>query len=117
MISKLSSVIKNITLSPQGEEIWKACQLNEVIRFVRQNKLIILGGDVLLPDYEYSYSNWFYAPNIKKGWENNVELSIAKTRNFIAAYEKENGDSHFFTIVLSEWAEIIIRAYSDNSMT
>ena len=71
----------------------------EVIEWYKNNKVIILGGDVLSRNHdelEFTYDSWYYNPT------QNAEdclLSYNKAKQYIEHYHKNNGSNFYYLIV------------------
>ena len=75
-----------------GESILSYTEVLILLNHVRAHKdTIILGGDVLNENDEYTYENWYYDRNDALSFEENVDLSCQVTLAHLSGIiNKEN---------------------------
>ncbi len=84
---------KEISLSSIGlsEIAWRYKDALTLIEHCENNKIFILGGDVLVKigsEYQHNYDNWYLNKD-----QGNYKDSIKKTKEYITSYPK--GDYAF----------------------
>lgn len=88
---------KEISLSSIGlsEVAWKYEDALALIEYCENNKIFILGGDVLTKEgseYRHNYDNWYLDKD-----QGNYKDSINKTKEYITNYPKGNYSFVFVT--------------------
>lgn len=92
------SEVQRYTLS-SGEIVWNAEVILNIIAIARKHQRIILGGDILTLEGEYTYDNWYYNPDPNVSTAVNVERSISICTEYVDNYLKRNGNCFLFLIV------------------
>lgn len=88
-----------IVISSQ-ESGWNLKDIKDVLQWLRSNNQIVLGGDIIDAQKNYTYDNWFYNYNhLVSVWEN-VNTSINLALDYTAEYLKRNGDNYYVVLVL-----------------
>lgn len=77
------------------EVAWTYDDVMEVLTQLEKEKIIILGGDVLNKNLEYTYDNWYYQ-------EKDYIGSIEYTRNYINSYYQKNGNDFYYVLVIQD---------------
>lgn len=77
--------------------IWNFSDIMLVIDQLRDEKRIILGGDIYSsnPEIEMTYDSW--ATNTK-----DYKAAAKKTKKYIERYIKRNGNNYYFSLVVQE---------------
>ena len=75
--------------------------VQKVFDTISKKQWIILGGDVLTLEFEYTYDNWYYEPDSKTSLLDNVLKSIRKSDQYISNYMKVHGDHHWVVFTIS----------------
>lgn len=97
--------------TPWGEFAWRINDIYYAISMVRSTNGVILGGDVITTEMEYTGSNWFYQPTWPRDIEytanlrNNVEQSIQRAQEYIDRYISLNNQDCLFVFVVCSAAE------------
>lgn len=79
-----------------NEYAWRYSEIIDVINFVSENNLKILGGDVYFFDKDIirvTYDNWFVP---SKSQEDSISYSL----KYINEYHNNNGDDYIYSIVV-----------------
>ena len=84
-----------------GQIVWTASGLFLLMDQIKENKWIILGGDVLTCTGNYTCDSWYYNPDSYLSLSQNIYKSITVCRDYITEYIKRNGIDFLFSIVLS----------------
>ena len=90
----------NPILIKSNEYAWQIKHVNLVMNYLFENDMIILGGDILNKDLNYTYDNWFYEPckNNLEDLKKSHEVSI----NFIKNYTKIHGENFLVVFVVKK---------------
>ncbi len=81
------------------EAAWDISDIDEIIKEATSNKKVILGGDILNTDMEYTYDNWYYSPDRAKDKEYNVRQSCNHTLMYLSDYMREHGKKFCIVVV------------------
>ena len=65
------------------------------------NGWLVLGGDVITNEGQYTYDNWYYNHNPNLCANDNIELSVRKCLDYVNLYISRNGDMFYYVLVLS----------------
>ena len=84
-----------------GELAWHVCDILDVLEYAHSENLVILGGDVIMPQEKHTYDNWYYNISHSLTIEENVQASIDLTRSYIGAYVRKNGNNYLFVVSLT----------------
>lgn len=84
-----------------GEMVWPLRSIPELLKLVMDNQWIILGGDILDTQQNYTYDNWYYNPDPQMSLIFNVTASVEKTKEYISQYCKKNGDDFWISPTIS----------------
>lgn len=95
------SIIPGVKKTKQGIYAWTINELSDVMQLATTHQWIVLGGDVLFSNGDYTYDNWYYEPCPNEPLKINVYRSIEKCKNYIEAYVTKNGGEFLFALVLS----------------
>lgn len=80
---------------------WHLKDVNDVLQWLSVNDRIVLGGDIIDSQKNYTYDNWFYNYNRSLSFAENVKASIAKAQNYVSNYLNTNGENYFAVLVLN----------------
>ena len=89
-------------VTSNGQVVWRLSDLPLLMDYVKENKWIILGGDVLTCSGNYTYDNWHYNPNCYLSLTQNVHQSVAVCLDYVTNYTDRNGSNFLFSLVLSD---------------
>lgn len=92
--------IRPITVN-NCEEVWNIKDVLLSLEHYRQNRIIVLGGDILDTQFKHTYDSWYYNPDNTKDTMSNVNNSIQKATKYITEYINRNGNNYYVTIVLN----------------
>ena len=95
------NIIPGGIANDRGGVVWPLTLVSEVLDLALSNHWIVLGGDILTLEQEYTYDNWYYIPNPQKPLVENVRASIEKSRNYISQYVTKNGDRFLIDFSIS----------------
>lgn len=79
---------------------WRIKDINDVLQWLNKNNQIVLGGDIIDSQKNYTYDNWFYNYNHLQSVLENVNTSIAKALDYTSNYLKNNGDDYYVVLIL-----------------
>ena len=89
---------KSIYIS-EYESAWKISCAKSLISEALQNQVIILGGDILNLNLEYTDDNWYYEPNKAKDINYNSIKSCNCMENYLKKYIDLHGVDYYIIIV------------------
>ncbi len=104
MYQSVNKLLRSIPggIPVSGEETaFPAHLVPQVLDIALQNQWIVLGGDVLNKDLQYTYDNWYYDPDMHLSLSNNVANSIQKCNQYISKYIERNGNDFLYVLVIS----------------
>lgn len=84
-----------------GTFAWPITDIIDVIMYYVTNNQIVLGGDILNEELEYTYDNWYYELDNAQNKIENSRCSIEKAKIYISNYIKSNGGAFYVDIVIS----------------
>ena len=84
-----------------GTFAWPITDVVDIIMYSITNNQIVLGGDILNKELEYTYDNWYYEPDNTQNIGENSRRSIEKAKVYISNYIKRNGGVFYVDIVIS----------------
>ena len=103
MITQIeSSEFPNSIMTPDGQLAWKASGLPSVMEILMSNQWLVLGGDVLTIQGNYTHDSWFYDPIPSISLLENIQNSIKVMMEYVNKYILLNGDDYLFSLVLSD---------------
>ena len=82
-----------------GELAWKIKDYALILELFRDNKCIVLGGDVLDLEKNYNYDNWYYNDKSDVSFEENLSSSISVAKEYLQNYIKDNGEKFYVVFV------------------
>ena len=82
------------------EIAWHLKDANAVLNWLNNNNKILLGGDIIDLNKNYTYDNWYYNYDNSLSFVDNVNNSIDKARSYISDYINKNGDCYYVVLVL-----------------
>lgn len=88
------------TKTPSNETAWKIKDATSVLKNMCSKDLIVLGGDILDLELDYTYDNWFYNTDQSKDKKENSIRSIQKAVKYVDDYRTANGDDYYVVIVV-----------------
>lgn len=97
---RLKDLTGGIAISPK-KTAFPISAIPQVFDLALENQWIILGGDVLTPEFKATYDNWFYEPDKKRSLVWNAKQSIEESMRYISAYVKRNGENFLFIFTIS----------------
>ena len=83
----------------QYELAWKISDANEFIEDALKNEVIVLGGDILDSNMNYTCDNWYYEPDKSIERKVNSIQSCSCMKEYIDNYVKLNGTDYYIVIV------------------
>jgi hypothetical protein len=104
MYEKLNESMNDVSggvVNRWGEIVWPVTSVPEILELALTNNWIVLGGDILTLEQEYTHDNWYFTPNPQKPLSDNVQASVEKCRQFISQYVNKNGDKFLFVFSIS----------------
>ena len=97
--------IENKTISSiqftDAEIAWKIEDALLVLQHLKTVDKIVLGGDILTKELDYTYDNWYYNVESRQELQFNSSLSITLATKYITDYIEKNG-THFFVVFVTE---------------
>ncbi len=82
-----------------GETAWAISDIFKILDYCKENTYIVLGGDILNENLDYTYDNWYYDTNANIDLKDNSNKSILKANEYISNYIKKNGVNYYVVIV------------------
>ena len=102
--------------TPWGDFAWRVGDIPYVLSAISSISGVILGGDVITPQMEYTGDNWFYQPvwpahtPYNESLRSNVERSVQSASEYIGRYTERNGEGDLFVFVVCSSVEAFLRA-------
>ena len=93
--------LKNIGLDGLS---WKKSDILNVLDYLENNNIAILGGDVYICSDKYlsrTYDSW-YLNQDSLPWEDYIKKSHDITKSYIENYNKRNGDNYAYSLVIEQ---------------
>ena len=81
------------------EDAWKIEDAFWVLEYFNKNGTIVLGGDILTKNFEYTYDNWYYNIQSNISMEENGKRSVRMAIEYIKKYISINGKSFYIVFV------------------
>lgn len=81
------------------ELAWKIDDINQILQWLSANNKVVLGGDVLDVNKEYTYDNWYYNLDDTCSLLINAKNSIKKASEYISNYIASNGSDYYIVLV------------------
>lgn len=81
------------------ELAWKIDDIKPILQWLSANNKVVLGGDVLDVNKEYTYDNWYYNPDDTCSSFINAKNSIEKASEYISNYIAINGADYYIVLV------------------
>lgn len=72
-----------------------------VLEYLESIGEVVLGGDVLNENKEYTYDNWHYNPDDSYSIQTNSVRSIEHAIKYISDYVRKNGNN-FYVVIVTE---------------
>ena len=82
-----------------GEFAWQIKDHLLLLELFYDRKCVVLGGDVLDSDRNYTYDSWYYNDNTKISHGDNVKDSISIAKDYLSNYIKSNGENYYVVFV------------------
>lgn len=95
----LGENMKSVKISDY-EEAWEIGVIPQVLDILMKKNCVILGGDILFSNLEYSYDNWYFEPFDDKDYISNVKMSYNKANDYIKKYIEMNGYNYYVVLVV-----------------
>ena len=83
------------------ETAWMIEDAFLVLEYLKNEKKIVLGGDILTEKFEYNYDSWYYNVRSSQTSKFNAECSIKLAFEYISNYIRTNGSS-FYVVFVTE---------------
>lgn len=77
------------------ELAWTYTDVMTVLKYLEENGILVLGGDVLDKKMSYTYDNWCYQ-------DKNYIESIEYAKNYINNYYIKNGNEYYYVLVVTK---------------
>lgn len=74
------------------------------IILVGSTRKIVLGGDILNPDFSYAYENWYYNPKMNLSVVENRKKSIVAAMEYLDRCSEEFGNNYFVILVVGDYS-------------
>ena len=81
------------------ELAWKIDDTKAVLQWLSENNKVVLGGDILDINKEYTYDNWYYNPDDTCSSLINAKNSIEKASEYISNYIDINGSDYYVVLI------------------
>lgn len=82
------------------ETAWMIEDAILVLEHLKNEKKIVLGGDILTEKLEHNYDSWYYNVKSNENSEFDVECSIKLAFEYISNYIRKNGISFYVVFVI-----------------
>jgi len=79
---------------------WHLKDVKKVLNCLKANRQIVLGGDILDLQKNYTYDSWFYNYNHSKCLLENVNSSMDVALDYVTNYIRNNGEEYYVVLVL-----------------
>lgn len=87
----------------QGDWLaWKIDDAVEILGYLANNDLVIVGGDILTDCAEYTNDNWYYNPNPNFERSQNVKYGLERSCEYITWYREKFGNDFLVLIVVDQ---------------
>lgn len=80
-----------------NEYAWQIREVLDVIEVLRKEGRVILGGDVLDRDMNYTYDNWYHNPSDP---QTDCETSCGKAKAYVQRYLERFGPEYYVVLVV-----------------
>ena len=87
--------------TPWTEYAWKYEDFPEILRYFQNRGWIVLGGDILTTELDYTYSSWYYNPDPTRSMEENVRQSAVVTADYLTHFRDRNGSNYLIVFVVT----------------
>ena len=81
---------------------WKIDDAVDVLRYLANQNLIILGGDILTNRAEYTNDNWYYNTNPNLERIQNVKNGLECSCEYVTWYRQKYGNDFLVLIVVDK---------------
>lgn len=81
------------------ENAWRIKDAFYVLEYFNKNGTIVLGGDILTENFEYTYDNWYYNIQSSISAEENGKRSVRTAVEYIRKYIGINGEAFYVVFV------------------
>ena len=90
----------------QYELAWKITDADDFIEDAILNQVIVLGGDILDANLQYTLDNWYYEPDKSISRKVNSLQSCNCMKKYIERYIERNG-SDFYAIIICQQRKLL----------
>jgi len=87
-------------LTSHGELAWHIADVPAVLQRISAHGLIVLGGDILDIEMQYTYDNWYHNVDRSLSKSLNVKSSFDAAQEYIQKYINRNGEGFFVVLVV-----------------
>lgn len=84
----------------RSEDAWMIEDASFVLEYFKNNGSIVLGGDILTKNLEYTHDSWYYNIQSNISPEKNMEISVMTVSEYISNYINMNGTSFYVVFVV-----------------
>ena len=81
------------------ELAWKINDIKSILQWISVNNKVVLGGDVLYSNTEYTYDSWYYNIDDTHSFLVNAKNSIEKASEYISNYIAANGSDYYVVLI------------------
>ena len=86
----------------KGEYAWKYKDVIGIIDILKNSGYVILGGDVLKRNFEYTYDNWFFENSNNLNNLEKITESAKKAKQYINCYYNNFGNEFYYVLVVEK---------------
>lgn len=106
---------------PSGKIAWRARDISQALVAISEKHYVILGGDVVTLEMQYTNDSWFYQPvwkcsdNYISALQGNIEESISYANEYINSYIRKHGENFLFLFIVCDGTQAMLRATQNNA--
>lgn len=87
--------------STYGESAWKSTDISKIVEIARKHHRVILGGDIISTQGEYTYDNWYYNQDSLLSISDNVSQSAEKCLMYLETISNKYTDGYAVILVFA----------------
>ena len=84
------------------ELAWKIDDIKPILQWLSANNKVVLGGDVLDVNKEYTYDNWFFENSNNLNNLEKITESAKKAKQYINCYYNNFGNEFYYVLVVEK---------------
>ena len=83
------------------ETAFPTYMVDQIMAITSARKWVILGGDILTNELQYTYDSWFYDVDPNISLYQNVFQSVQKCKQYLKEYESTHGSDYLIAFTIS----------------